>query len=33
MGEKNEILLWRVLKNKMPVTMSIFFGVEILGEQ
>jgi len=28
MGEKNEILLWRVLKNRMLVTVSIFLGLK-----
>jgi hypothetical protein len=28
MGEKNEILLWRVLKNRMPITVSIFLGLK-----
>jgi len=30
MGKKNEIFLWGVLKNRMPVTVGIFFLVEIL---
>jgi hypothetical protein len=28
MGNKNEILLWGVLKNRMPVTVSIFLGLK-----
>jgi len=30
MGKKNEIFLWGVSKNRMPVTVGIFFLVQIL---